>query len=87
MRFKPMCECPMREGIPFLVLRHGNDVADFLVQQVQVFEGQIYPDSLGAAVDWGDRITDAVGWRDLGAIDAPITIEVSMHPDTQEQSR
>jgi hypothetical protein len=78
MHFKPMEECPMREGVPFLVLRHGNDVAAFLIQQVQAFEGNLYPDQLDGAIDRGDRITDAVGWCDIGAVHAPLTIEATL---------
>lgn len=75
MRFKAMDQFPWREGVPYLVLRHGNDAADFLVQQVQVFEGHLYPDALDFCVDWDDRVEDAVGWLPLDGIIAPETIE------------
>lgn len=75
MKFKEMSTCPPHEGVPFLILRHGNDAANFLVQQVQWFEGNIYPDALDFCVDYGDRITDAVGWCDLVVIRPPATIQ------------
>lgn len=75
MRFLPISDCPMREGAPFLVLRHGNSISDFLIQQVQAFEGNLYPCALDGAVDYFDRIPDAVGWCEIGAIHLPVTIE------------
>lgn len=75
MQFLPMDDCLMLEGTPFLILRHGNDAADFLIQQVQVFEGQMYPDAMEFAVDWDDRITDAVGWMPIAYTHPPLTIE------------
>ena len=78
MNFAPMDEAPKVEGLPFLVLRHGNDAADFLIQQVQYFEGQIYPDALEFAVDWDDRITDAVGWTPIAYMHPPQTVDSTL---------
>ena len=75
MDFLPISTLDIPEGAPFLVLRHGNDAHKFLIQQVQLFEGQMYPDALAFAVDWGDRITDAVGWCRIGRVSEPVTIE------------
>ena len=75
MKFEAMESCPQVDGLPLLVLRHGNDAADFLIQQVQVFEGQMYPDALEFAVDWDNRITDAVGWMPIAFTHPPVTIE------------
>lgn len=77
MKFKPIQDLDMPEGEPFLVLRHGNDAHKFLIQQVQIFEGQMYPDALAFAIDWSDRITDAVGWMEIAQIAEPETIDAT----------
>lgn len=77
MRFEPMETRPTEEHRPFLVLRHGNSVADFLIQQVTVYEGQLYPDELNGAIDWDDRVTDAIGWCAIGPIRMPETLDHS----------
>lgn len=81
MRFRDMSTCETEELVPFLILRHGNGVADFVVQQVSIFEGQMYPDAADGCVDWGDRITDAIGWYPLDDVQPPetITIEAGRH--------
>lgn len=81
MHFLPLDNHPLEEGRPFLVLRHGNDAADFLIQQVQCFEGQIYPDALDFVVDFSDRITDAVGWCEIVGVRAPETLDYSTKED------
>lgn len=71
-----MFTCPMREGVPILILRHGNDAHHFLIQQAQPFEGNLYPDALDFCADYSDAIVDAIGWREIGKIHAPQTIDV-----------
>lgn len=56
---------PSEENSPFLVLLAGNDAADFLILQVSVFEGRMYPDHLDCNIDHSDAINPArvLGWR------------------------
>jgi len=75
MKMHQISELQMPEGQPFLVLRHGNDACKSLIQQVQLFEGEMYPDDMAFAVDWKDRITDAVAWCKLPEVSVPETIE------------
>lgn len=63
----------MRESIPFLALVKREK--ELIIVQVSVFEGNLYPCYLGAAIDYGDAIHDALGWRDIGRIDFPMQIE------------
>ena len=56
---------PTTEHEPFLILRPGNSVCSSLVQQVSMFQGDMYPDELDANIDYTDRITDAKGWKPL----------------------
>lgn len=84
LMFMPMSDYPIEEeGCPFLVLRHGNDMHSFLVQQVQNFEGGIYPDEFNAAVDYSDAVMDAVGWCEMPRVTEPLTIE-GTHQETSE---
>lgn len=62
MNWQPIATSPMTETEPFLVLRPGNDVAPFVIEQVSRFEGQMYPDAKHGFIDWDDRITDATHW-------------------------
>jgi len=64
-KWLPIETAPKDERKPFLVLLPGNDAADYLVLQVSAFEGNMYPDHLGGSIDYGDRVTNAVGWMPL----------------------
>lgn len=57
---------PMEEHEPFLVftLCAGKEP---VVVQVSRFEGRLYPDFLGSAVDWDDALTRASHWMPLPA--------------------
>ena len=70
-------------GAPFLVLRPGNDVAAFVIEQVSVFEGQMYPDAANGLIDWDDRITDATHWKPTGMVPR---VEVIEHHPKEPQS-
>ena len=58
----PIESAPKDEGVHFLVRLPGNSMADEIVFQVSLFEGQMYPDFLDGAIDWNDRITTATHW-------------------------
>lgn len=76
LKFRPMVDYPIEEeGAPFLILRHGNDMHSFLIQQVQNFEGQMYPDELDGIVDYSDAVPDAVGWCDIPRLVEPVTVD------------
>ena len=76
LEFSPMDTYPIEiEGAPFLVLRHGNDMHSSLIQQVQNFEGGIYPDELDGLIDHADAVSDAIGWANIAGISEPITVE------------
>lgn len=62
MEWQPIETAPMDEKESFLVLRKGNDMADFLIVQVSVFEGRMYPDLMDGLIDWDDAVTDATHW-------------------------
>lgn len=77
LTFGPMGDYPIEEeGNPFIILRHGNDMHSFLIQQVHNFEGGIYPDELNCAVDHTDAVVDAVGWCDVPHMIEPKTIDM-----------
>ncbi|ASD50477.1 hypothetical protein FDI24_gp196 [Acidovorax phage ACP17] len=52
----------MDECMSILVLRRGNEAADTIVTQAQLFEGSLYPDDLDFCADYEDRIQDAIAW-------------------------
>lgn len=61
--WKPIDTAPRVENYPFLVLLPGNDVAPFIVLQVSIFEGRLYPDARDACIDWEYGITAATHWK------------------------
>lgn len=63
--WQPIATAPTDEFAPFLVEVAGNEIADRLVLQVSVFEGNMYPDHLAGAIDWADRVTNATRWHPL----------------------
>lgn len=63
MRWRDISTIPTAEHEPFLVLRPGNDVADFVIEQVSIFEGRMYPDALNGNIDHSDAIEDAIYWQ------------------------
>jgi hypothetical protein len=64
----PIETAPKDEVNPFLVYIPAAQVSDdALVLQVARFEGNLYPDHLGANVDWRDRVTRATHWQPLPA--------------------
>ena len=66
--WQPIHTAPRVENDPFLVLLPGNDVAPFIVLQVSIFEGRLYPDARDARIDWQDGITTATHWKRCPAL-------------------
>ncbi len=58
---------PRNEEKPFLVLMDSGE-KDLVVMQVSMFEGNLYPDHLGAAIDYHDIVTTAKYWMPLNAL-------------------
>lgn len=57
----------LRQETPLLVRRpvqHG-DIGETYTEEAFCFEGQLYPSRLGYCVNWDDRITDAIEWREV----------------------
>lgn len=71
MSWQPISTFPKDESIHFLVMTPGNESAPFLVKQVSVFEGNMYPDADGCMVNWIDRIQNASHWMPIPALPAP----------------
>ena len=59
---------PCIDHEPFLILRPKNDVADFVVEQVSMFEGHYYRDFENGLIDYDDRITDGIAWLPMDVL-------------------
>lgn len=67
LNWKPIETKPQQEDQPFLVLLPKNAVADFVILQVTIFEGAMYPDHMNGMIDYGDRVTTATHWCECNA--------------------
>jgi hypothetical protein len=70
MNWKPIETRPMaQEEVSFLVLLPKNDVANSVILQVSIFQGEMYPDHLDGIIDFNDRVTNATHWCELSDAD------------------
>jgi hypothetical protein len=58
---------PTEDNCVFLVFYQGTEGK--VIEQVETFEGNIYPSRLGDLIDWDDRVSNATHWMPLP--DAP----------------
>lgn len=63
--WQPIASAPHDEESTFLVRMPWREPGPFLVLQVTVFQGDMYPDHLGFNVAFDDRVTNATEWRPL----------------------
>lgn len=61
--WQPIETKPEEGSGSFLVLLPENGVADYVVLQVSIYEGRMYPDARDACIDWKDGITTATHWQ------------------------
>lgn len=52
-------------GESFLVLLPKNDMAPYVILQVSLYEGRMYPDARDGCIDWENGITTATHWMPL----------------------
>lgn len=62
--WQPISTAPKDEATSFLVYWE-NDLNAKVMVQASRFEGYLYPDHLGCAIDYDNRIMDATHWRPL----------------------
>lgn len=62
--WRPIETAPKDELTNFLVYWE-NDLNAKVIVQVSWFEGYLYPDHLGCAIDYDSRITGATHWMPL----------------------
>lgn len=70
--WQPIETAPLADEGNFLVLRHRHPAlgADWWVEEVFAFEGQMYPARLLDGIDWDERVTDASHWVALPDVSA-----------------
>ena len=65
--WQPIESAPKEEGPSFLIRTHAFGGRETVIIQVSRFEERLYPDALGAAIDWESAITHAKYWMPLPA--------------------
>lgn len=83
--WQPIAEAPTSEVRPFLVKVPAwkmGGVPEHILQ-VSRFEGNLYPDHLGDAIDREDAVTRATHWMPLAAQGAPVMVEAAVLTDEE----